>query len=296
MLIKTIGTAMLVYGLSANVFAGDFGAGNGGDTVTCKTNPTYKGTYFLDYLAAKMDSPSANYYNSTDEVIELLREKIPTLANRLETLRNSFKSASKKGQYVWKDMVPKEHADEDLSFQIPEGCEAAPTQLILRRSFNKDRVYLFAEKKKVETLSEQKSWAFLHEALWDIYDSAFEIRIVNEFIHNKENSKLSSKEFIAEINNAVSFKNFIDIDSYKLLVEAEDALLRYDMPDVLHGEAIDPSNMSHEQREDIVKLASRYANILDDIYVMNYSDMGYRVDRVYHLSVSIVLDNRYRSL
>lgn len=219
---KVLKTIVIVSFLTVSISSVCAGHGKeGGDVVTCSNSNVYSGTYFLDYLAAKMANPEAKYLKSTAAVIKVLKEKVPLIGIEFEAIAEAYNNKMRKGRYVWKAIKPKEIFDEDLTFDMPEGCSYKPTQLVGRRSPSEDRNYYFFDKDGVKEIKGQESWMFLHELLWNYYGSAFDIRMINEFIHNEESSKLSSEEFVNEIKIMAAFQPFMNSDEYLTLIEAE---------------------------------------------------------------------------
>ena len=269
--------------LATTVSAGDFGSGNGGDTVTCENSEVYDGTYFLDYLDAIMRYPDAEYYESFERVLTALKEKVPTLGVELEAIKKAYDDEMRDGKYVWSDLSPTELADENLSYKLPEGCEMKPTQLVLRNSPNEYRSYYHAERERVDNLGSQQSWMFLHEVLWSFYDDAFDVRAVNELIHNKRYADYSSKDFIDEIKKAASPVHFVDWDEYQLLISLEDA----------YKEFVD------ENRFDVEKMKKERRNKLHGLLIkdgplpighLKSTDVGLRAKRLIDFTYQIRFD------
>ncbi|MAX67400.1 MAG: hypothetical protein CME66_10735 [Halobacteriovoraceae bacterium] len=225
MLIKAMILSLFI--LSSSTYArGDFGAGNGGDTVECSSNAEFQGEYFLDYLVARMENPKEYYIDSFDRLIEKLEKKIPELALKVKELKEDYDHPDMKKANIWKNITPREIADENLLVYLPDGCDLEPTQLVIRRKVNKSTTYFFTDRSRMDAFKPQYSWIFLHEVLWSIYDNAFEIRVVNEFIHNLDNYDLSSMEFIQEINRLVSPKIYGNYNLYHHYNEYKDNIMR----------------------------------------------------------------------
>lgn len=223
MLKKLLIINVLVMSLAHVSYAKDHGAGNGGDTIECSSASAdiAQGVYFLDYLAALMDPSPDGYYQSLSEVVAFLNAKVPELGKALESISEAYESRSKTGKYVWKNFYPQEITDEEMTFIPPENCSVIPKQLVVRRSPNNNRAYFFASRDRMEQLKIQKSWIFVHELLWDYYDSAFDIRIVNEMIHSKSYRDQSSENFIEELYVSVKPQNFFTTSEYTFLEESE---------------------------------------------------------------------------
>ena len=212
---------------TTTVFAGDFGGGNGGDKVYCQENTQdYEGKIhghlFLDKLSAYMSGYSNDeMYQSVAEVISNLKTKIPTLAIDLDKMVQAYKAKSRTGAYVWQKVTPTEINDENLFFKIPDHCEGSLKQVVIRTRYNSNRAYFRYNAKQMKNLEKQLSWVFVHELLWDHYNNADEIRLVNTFLHQKDFSELSSSNYILELNSIASRTNFISLAQFNLLSDAK---------------------------------------------------------------------------
>lgn len=299
MLVKVLKVILLVTVLPQISFAKDHGAGNGGDYIQCsKSSELKEGKYFLDYLAAMMDPSPSWYLESTEEVIELLQNKIPELGNKLEEISRSYEDQLRDSRYVWKNMSPKDIADEDLSFDPPKGCEYTPTQLVLKRTFNDTRFYLFADRAKIEQIKKQKSWIFLHEVLWEYYDNAFEIRVVNEMIHDRANYHLTSEQFIQKINNAVSKVDYLTVGNFKMLTEAKKVFAKSFERKIESKLDYVPLWISTSYTTEEIKKVKEFSNKhYSDVEFLNREHKGEHkmyIEDIYWLIKRVVKDNPYK--
>ncbi len=255
---KLIMTTLLL--LSTYTLAGD--KGNGGDKVFCKKNLhghefRIHGHLFLDKLVAHMEGyRDKELFSNIDHVLLNLRKKIPTLAIELEEIYKAYTSKSKRSKFVWSKGRPIDIKDENLLFELPLNCKDSLKQTVIRTRYNPERAYFKYSEKEMKNLSNQLSWVLLHELLWDYYDNADEIRLVNIFFHQKEFSKLSSVEYLRELNRTASKQHFISFENYNRYNGNRITKLIADL------EKEDFSNQNDERKELIKSLLKENISLL----------------------------------
>ena len=193
---------------------GDFGAANGGDKVLCRYQHygiyyQIGGDLFLDKLVARMDGvKEKDLFSTTDEVIGHLIQKLPELAIKLKKILESYKSKKQDGEFVWKKGNPTNVSDENLFIELPNNCKGTLKQIVRRVRYNQERVYFYYAESEMKDLEDQLSWILVHEMLWDYYDDANEVRLVNNFIHQKKYANLQGWKFLNELNKVASRQSF----------------------------------------------------------------------------------------
>lgn len=176
-----------------------------GHTINCTAaNAEYPGLHFYDFLEAKTLYPERIYATNIQGLILALNEEIPSLARRLREMNDAFESEKQVGDYKWFNRKAKNISDAGFDYFI-EGCDRNAIQLIVNDKNNATVNRLFAKRSKIQKLEKEKSWIFLHEILWEFYDTTEQILIINEFIHNTKNytDYSNSRLFLAELNMLV---------------------------------------------------------------------------------------------
>lgn len=214
---------ILISSLSMAPAHAGFVVGNGGDAIVCKKAPdnSLNGTYALDYVITLTDklgteglSPVSSWKDSSERLLRVLTEKVPTLVPYFKEFTETVFNRDYSKTKVWEPSPfgLRDLDDESITSLIPQNCKTeSKTQLIqaVIREFQnysgtqRGHIVYKYDPEVVQSLDQksplQLSFLMVHEWLWDLSQNVNRNRRINRFLHSQEIETMSSEDVIKSL-------------------------------------------------------------------------------------------------